>query len=70
LANLPKEGIKHIAILSPAFSADCLETLEELAVENRAAFLTAGGEQYHYIPALNDRTDHIHALSELIKEHL
>lgn len=70
LATLPKEGIKHIAILSPAFSADCLETLEELAVENRAIFLTAGGEQYHYIPALNDRTDHIRALSELIKEHV
>ncbi len=67
LANLPKEGIKNIAILSPAFSADCLETLEELAVENRHTFLTAGGEKYQYIPALNTRADHIVALSNLIK---
>jgi ferrochelatase len=69
LKNLPTEGIKHIAILSPAFSADCLETLEELAVENRHTFLTAGGEKYDYIPALNDRADHIHALAELLKRH-
>ena len=67
LANLPNEGIKDIAILSPAFSADCLETLEELAVENRHTFLNAGGEKYQYIPALNARTDHITALSNLIK---
>jgi len=70
LTNLPKEGIKHIAIISPAFSADCLETLEELAVENRALFLQQGGEHYHYIPALNDRADHIHALVSLIKSRV
>jgi ferrochelatase len=64
---LPAEGIKNIAILSPAFSADCLETLEELAVENRHTFIEAGGESYHYIAALNDRPDHIAALAELIK---
>ena len=67
LEQLPKDGINNIAIISPAFSADCLETLEELAVENRHAFIAAGGEKYAYIPALNDRTDHIHALVELIK---
>lgn len=67
LENLPKDGIKNIAILSPAFSADCLETLEELAVENRHAFIAAGGEKYAYIPALNERADHIHALVELLK---
>jgi len=69
LKHLPAEGIKNVAILSPAFSADCLETLEELAVENRDTFLTAGGETYHYIPALNDRADHIHALVKLIRQH-
>lgn len=69
LKNLPAEGIKNVAILSPAFSADCLETLEELAVENRHTFLAAGGETYHYIPALNDRADHIHALVQLIHRH-
>ena len=67
LKNLPAEGIKNIAILSPAFSADCLETLEELAVENRHTFMEAGGEKYAYIPALNDRPDHIQALVQLIR---
>ena len=67
LKTLPGEGIKNVAILSPAFSADCLETLEELAVENRHTFIDAGGEQYQYIPALNDRADHIDALAELVR---
>ena len=67
LTELPTQGVKHIAILSPAFSADCLETLEELAVENRHTFMAAGGETYHYIAALNDRPDHIQALAELIR---
>ncbi len=68
LQNLPKEGIKKIAIVSPAFSADCLETLEELAVENRKLFLEAGGQSYHYIAALNDRPDHIGALVSIITQ--
>lgn len=67
LEQLPKDGIRHIAILSPAFSADCLETLEELAVENRHRFLAAGGERYDYIPALNVRDDHIAALAALLQ---
>lgn len=67
LKNLPAEGVKNIAIISPAFSADCLETLEELAVENRHTFTAAGGEKYTYIPALNDRADHIHALADIIR---
>jgi len=66
LANLPKQGDKHIAILSPAFSSDCLETLEELEHENREIFMHAGGEQYHYIAALNDRDDHIDALFDVL----
>ena len=70
LEALPASGVKNIAILSPAFSADCLETLEELAVENRETFMHAGGENYHYIPALNDRADHIHALVDVIKQKL
>lgn len=66
LAKLAKEGNKHIAIMSPAFSADCLETLEELECENREIFMDAGGEQYHYISALNDRDDHSSALVNII----
>ncbi len=68
LETLPAEGVKHIAILSPAFSADCLETLEELKVENKETFIQAGGETYHYIPALNDRDDHIQALVNIIEQ--
>lgn len=66
LAKLAKAGNKHIAIISPAFSADCLETLEELEHENRAVFIEAGGEQYHYIAALNDRDDHIDTLVNIL----
>ena len=67
LESFPSKGIKNVAILSPAFSADCLETLEELEVENREVFESAGGEKYRYIPALNDRDDHIKAITALIK---
>ena len=66
LENLPKKGSKHIAIISPAFSADCLETLEELEGENREIFMEAGGEQYHYIAALNDRDDHVSSLVDIL----
>ncbi|KZN62222.1 ferrochelatase [Pseudoalteromonas luteoviolacea] len=70
LKDLAKNGTKHIAILSPAFSADCLETLEELEEENKEYFIEAGGERYDYIPALNDRDDHIEAFYEILKPHL
>ncbi len=70
LEKLPQQGCKHIAILSPAFSADCLETLEELVHENRQVFINAGGEKYHYIDALNDREDHIDALVSVIEPAL
>ena len=70
LESLAKQGSKHIAIISPAFSADCLETLEELEHENRAVFMQAGGEQYHYIAALNDRDDHIEALMTVLSPTL
>jgi ferrochelatase len=66
LAELAGQGQKHLAIISPAFSADCLETLEELERENREIFIEAGGEQYHYIAALNDHDDHIKALVDLV----
>ena len=70
LAELPLQGCKHVAIMSPAFSADCLETLEELEHENKAVFLEAGGKKYHYIPALNDNEYHIDALVDVINKHL
>jgi len=70
LEHLPAQGHRHIAIISPAFSVDCLETLEELAVENRDLFLESGGSVYHYIPALNAREDHVAALVDAVKAYL
>ena len=64
-----KDGVKRVDIICPAFSADCLETLEEIQVENKEYFLKAGGEVYNYIPALNDNEDHIEMLSQLVQQH-
>ncbi len=66
MASLPAEGIKNISVICPAFSADCLETLEEISSENKEYFIKAGGEQYHYIPALNDNPAHIRMMMDLI----
>jgi ferrochelatase len=65
-----KAGVKRVDVISPGFSADCLETLEEIGVENRDIFIEAGGQEYHYIPCLNDRTDHIDFLSRLVLQHV
>ncbi len=70
LQALAKEGIKKVHVLCPGFSADCLETLEEIAMENRDTFLAAGGEHYAYIPCLNDRPSHIASLSQLVLKHV
>ncbi|MDH5229757.1 MAG: ferrochelatase [Gammaproteobacteria bacterium] len=70
LKSWPDQAVKKVAVICPGFSADCLETLEEIEVENRDYFLQAGGEQFFYIPALNTRDDHVDALSEIIKEQL
>ena len=62
-------GVKTVDVICPGFSADCLETLEEIQEENRHYFLEAGGEQLRYIPALNDSPKHIDALVDLIMQH-
>ena len=69
LKQLPSEGIKTVDVVCPGFPADCLETLEEIDGENRDYFIAAGGEDYQYIPALNDHPDHIHALADIIQQH-
>ena len=69
LMELPKQGIKDINIISPGFSADCLETLEELEEENREYFENSGGQKYKYIPCLNDNPLHISMIVGLIKKH-
>lgn len=63
------EGVKRVAVLCPGFSADCLETLEEIAVQNREFFLHAGGEDFRYIPALNAEPAHMDMFRELIVRH-
>jgi ferrochelatase len=70
LETLAQSGVKSVDVVCPGFSADCLETLEEIEEQNREAFIKAGGEQFHYIPALNDREDHIDALMGQIHRHL
>lgn len=69
LINWAKDGIKNVQVVCPGFSADCLETLEEIKVENRDYFLNAGGEQFDYIPALNDSAEHIGMMGQIIKQH-
>jgi ferrochelatase len=62
--------VDSVSVICPGFAADCLETLEEIGMENRDVFLGAGGRQYHYIAALNARGDHVAALSGLVAREL
>ncbi len=70
LKALPCEGVKSLQVICPGFSADCLETIEEIGIENRDYFLAAGGERYEYIPCLNSDAAHIDLLSHLIEREL
>ena len=70
LEKLAKEGVQQVDVICPGFPADCLETLEEMNVENRATFLEAGGKEYHYIQALNESDEHVNALMDLIEQHI
>jgi ferrochelatase len=69
LKMLAEKGVKHIQVMCPGFSADCLETLEEMAVQNREVFMEAGGAKYEYIPALNDDPAHIAMMANLIDRY-
>ena len=70
MKSLPGNGVKSIQVMCPGFSADCLETIEEIGEENREYFMEAGGEKYEYIPALNSDEAHIDMLFDLVKENL
>lgn len=61
-------GVERVQVVCPGFSADCLETLEEIAEQNREFFLQAGGKQFEYIPALNDSPEHIAALTQIVRD--
>ena len=69
LTGWTQEGVASVDTICPGFATDCLETLEEMAEENRNAFLEAGGQSYQYIPALNDNTAHVALLRSLVRQH-
>jgi ferrochelatase len=70
LENSARQGIKRVDVLCPGFPADCLETLEEIAIKGKSTFLQAGGKEYFPIPCLNESEDWIHALETLVLRHL
>ena len=70
LAALPGEGVTRVALIAPGFSADCLETLEELAIRGRETFLAAGGTDFAYLPCLNDSAEGIDMLRSIVGREL
>ena len=65
-----REGNSRVDVLCPGFTGDCLETLEEIALECKTAYLAAGGKEFHYIPCLNERANWIAALAAIAERHL
>ena len=70
LEELPGLGVKTVDVVCPGFAVDCLETLEEIAMENKAIFMEAGGTAYRYIPALNESDEHVNVIVGLIEQKL
>ena len=69
LERLPKEGKKNILVICPGFSSDCVETLEEIAIQGKEIFLSNGGKNFDVVPCLNDGNDHIMLLEHLVKKY-
>ena len=70
LEDLGKQKLGRVDVVCPGFVSDCLETLEEIAIEGKTIFLNAGGKEYHYISCLNERDDWIHALADIVATNL
>lgn len=70
LQALARSGTRRVDVICPGFTSDCLETLEEIDIESRKAFITAGGQEFRYIPCLNDEPDWIAALGAIAEQHL
>jgi ferrochelatase len=70
LAELGSKGLGRVDVICPGFVADCLETLEEIAMEGKEDFLHAGGKRFTYIPCLNERDDWLHALADIVQANL
>ncbi len=67
---MPGEGKKNILVICPAFVSDCVETLEEIAIEGKKSFMESGGENYDVIPCLNDNEDHINFMKKIVSKYL
>ena len=70
LQALARSGVRRVDVICPGFASDCLETLEEINIEVREAFLQAGGQVFHYIACLNDSLDGVRMLADLAEQHL
>jgi ferrochelatase len=70
VVQMAKAGVKRVDLVCPGFTSDCLETLEEIAMEVRQAFHVSGGKEFHYIPCLNDSVHWIAAMGQLAQQHL
>jgi ferrochelatase len=70
MAELPKQGVKKVLVIAPGFTADCLETLEEIEVENQEAFMHAGGEKFAYVPCLNDSAEGMDVIEKVVRREL
>ena len=70
LEEIPKQGKKNILVICPGFASDCVETLEEIAIQGKESFVDAGGENFDLIPCLNDNEDHINLLKNLVDAYL
>ena len=70
IRELARDGVRHLQVISPGFAADCLETLEEIAMQYRDLFLSSGGEKFEYIPALNDSDEHASVLASMCQRIL
>ena len=69
LEEIPKQGKKNILVICPGFASDCVETLEEIAIQGKESFIDAGGENFDLIPCLNDNEDHINLLKNLVENY-
>ena len=70
LENLPQEGVKNLLTICPGFSSDCVETLEEILIQGKESFISAGGVNFDMVPCLNDNDDHILLLKSLIERNI
>ena len=70
LEKLPEENKKNILVVCPGFASDCVETLEEISIEGKESFMESGGENFDFVPCLNDSDDHINLFEYLIKKYI